>query len=148
MGNFKFPDIDMKTFTFAILTTLALGARDEDGKAIESKRDCLCCRRLADADHDLRMLCLPPSDEDQRTINYNCEAEEELDDCITRLEADPNADAAAVNDLKVIRETQEQQVTEHDEEHDHDHDHDAMSGAFNSLSAVTVLATTLALATL
>ena len=128
------PDIDMKTFTFALLSVLAYAARDADGNAIEddrnSGRNCMCCRRLSDADHELRMLCLPPSDEDQKAIDYFCNDEEQLDACIVRLEADETANAAALADLRSIQEEQMERAAEHDEEHDHDHDDEAMSGAF------------------
>merc|ERR1712086_958953 len=124
----------MRTFTFALLTVFAYAARDADGNAIEDDRNggrnCMCCRRLSDADHELRMLCLPPSDEDQKAIDYYCNTEEQLDTCIVRLEADETANATALADLRVIQEEQEERTAEHDEEHDHDHDHEGESGAF------------------
>ena len=144
----------MKTFAFALLSVLAYAARDADGNALPdpNRRDCVCCRRLSDADHELRMLCLPPSDEDQRAIDYYCNDEEQLDRCIERLEADETANAVALADLKEIYEDHIGRVAEHDEEHEHDHEHDhdhedmSESGAFQGLSAVTALATAIVLA--
>merc|ERR1719253_1238368 len=132
----------MKTFTFALLTVFAYAARDADGNAIKDDRRCgMCCRRLADADHELRMLCLPPSDQEQKAIDFYCNDEEELDACIVRLEADETANATALADLRDVQEVLEARVAEHDEEHDHDHEDEGESSAFQGLSAVTALAT-------
>ena len=143
-------DIDMKTFTFTLLTVFAYAARDADGNAIEDDkrggRCGMCCRRLADADHELRMLCLPPSDQEQKAIDFYCNDEEELDACIVRLEADETANATALNDLRDVQEVLEARVAEHDEEHDHEHEDEGESGAFQGLSAVTALATAIVLA--
>ena len=91
-------------------------------------------------DNNLRMLCLPPPEEDLEVIDELCNVEEDLDSCIARLEADSNANAASVNDLKVIREEQDAR------EADHDHSLEAESAASSAFSGFTALAAVVLLA--
>ena len=138
----------MKTFAFGLLAVFVAAGRgdkeEEEPVIMEDERMCVCCRLLKDMDHGLRQLCLPPTDEEAETIARLCNVDEELDDCITRLELDPNADVASINDLKVIEEQQAEREAEHDHEHEHEHEEEEMmteSGAFKSLSTIAALAT-------
>ena len=138
----------MRTFAFGLLAVVVAAARnrgndeeevvEEEVVVVEEPPPCVCCRLLKDLDHGMRQLCLPPTDEEAETIAYHCNADEELDDCIVRLETeDSTANAAAINDLQVIQEAQ----GEREVEHDHEHDHEGESGAIKGLSTVAALAT-------
>ena len=131
----------MKTLTLSMLAVLAI-AKPEESLVEKEEEWCVCCRRLSEMDHELRMLCLPPPDDEAEVIEELCNPEEDIDECIARFEADENADQASLNDLKVIRENQE----EREAEHDHDHSHEGESGAVRMLSAAATLTAALALA--
>merc|ERR1712032_1111691 len=125
MGNLKYSEITMKPFMLSLLAVVIAAARKDketDEVIIKEEELCVCCPPTSEMDNNLRMLCLPPPEED-------------LDSCIARLEADSNANAASVNDLKVIREEQDAREAEHD------HSHEAESAAFSNFSGLAALAT-------
>jgi len=136
----------MKTFTFGLFVVLATAgprnSTDEETAWMDRERNCMCCRRLSEMDHGMRMLCLPPPQEDLDTIETNCDVDEELNDCIKRLEKSPNANVAAINDLKVIKEEQEEREAEHDHEYGGE---EGISGAFNAISTFGAFATAVVL---
>merc|ERR1719232_35888 len=98
----------------AVAVIAARKDKDSDEVIMKDEEMCVCCPPTSEIDNNLRMLCLPPPPEDLEVIDELCNAEEDLDSCIARLEADSNANAASVNDLKVIREEQEAREAEHD----------------------------------
>ena len=116
----------------------------EDEMVEKYEELCVCCGPLSKMDNNRRMLCLPPLEEELVVIEELCNEEEDLDDCITRLEADETADVASINDLKVIKEEQEEREAEHD--HEHEHSDEAESGAINALSGLAAISTAFILA--
>merc|ERR1711997_50341 len=126
-----------KSVLFAIVITLT-HAEDREIKEEKDRnggRTCLCCREL---DNDeLRFLCLPPVDEEER-IRRSCGKDETLDDCITRLES-----SSAERSQTVAAELRDIQVRRR--EHHEVEEASIDDGAIAGISALTALTAALAL---